>query len=198
MKLVTVQEMKDLEKAADAAGQSYDTMMELAGQAVAEWIQNKLDVRDKRALILVGPGNNGGDGLVAARYLAQVGAHVVVYYARSRAADDPNVIRLQGHDVGTLSAETDASRHTLRKALQTADVLVDALLGTGVDRPITGSLAETLTVARQVCQARRTAPKEPWGSLRPEARLPMASGVASSRGLLATTEVWPDGAVPER
>ena len=67
MKLVTVQEMQQLEKAADEAGHTYDTMMELAGRAVAELIQRHADVHDKRILILVGPGYNGGDGLVAAR-----------------------------------------------------------------------------------------------------------------------------------
>ena len=54
MKLVTVQEMQYLEKTADAAGHAYDTMMELAGRAVAELIQIELDVLDKHILILVG------------------------------------------------------------------------------------------------------------------------------------------------
>jgi len=155
MKLVTVQEMQRLEKAADEAGHTYDTMMELAGQAVAEWIQSRLDVRDKRILILVGPGNNGGDGLVAARYLAQAGAHVMIYLAKPRTSDDPNTVRLQDRDVGWFLSQDDAGNQALRHTLQTTDVLVDALLGTGVDRPITGVLADILRTAREVTQARR-------------------------------------------
>lgn len=158
MKLVTVQEMKHLEKAADQAGHSYDTMMELAGRAVAEWIQDRLDVRDKQIVVLVGPGNNGGDGLVAARYLSQAGARVVIYFAKPRPGDDRNTLRLKGYDVHWLSAQDDADGEALRQVLQTADVLIDALLGTGVDRPIEGPMADILRTARQVAQARRFDP----------------------------------------
>jgi NAD(P)H-hydrate epimerase len=159
MKLVTVQEMQHLEKAANAAGHTYDTMMERAGRAVAQVIQDELDVQETRVLVLVGPGNNGGDGLVAARYLAQAGAKVAVYLAKPRADDDPNVVRLETQAIDWLSAQSDADGQMLRERLQTTDVLVDALLGTGVDRPIQGSLAEILRAARQVVQARRTGRK---------------------------------------
>lgn len=160
MKLMTVQEMQRIEKAADAAGHTYDAMMELAGSRVAELIQSELNVLDKQVVILVGPGNNGGDGLVAGRYLAHAGAHVAIYVAKPRADDDPNTLRLKGEDVDWLSAEDDSDRQALRKALQKADVLVDALLGTGVDRPITGTLAEILEVTRKVCESRRAAEHE--------------------------------------
>ncbi|MCB0058949.1 MAG: hypothetical protein KDE45_18055, partial [Caldilineaceae bacterium] len=66
-KLVTVAEMQALEKAADAAGHSYATMMEMAGRAVAEFIlaQDELTAHQTNhlqpVLVLVGPGNNGGD-----------------------------------------------------------------------------------------------------------------------------------------
>lgn len=168
MKLVTVQEMKALEKAADKAGHSYDTMMELAGRAVAHAIESKLDVRAKRVLILVGPGNNGGDGLVAARYLSQAGAQVVIYLAKSRADDDPNLSRLQECDVEWVSPDQDTDRERVRQALQTADVLIDALLGTGVDRPIEGILADILQDAQQITRSRRSGRPEPLTYLSPQ------------------------------
>ncbi len=67
IKVFTVAEMVAAERAADAAGVSYDEMMETAGRRVAEAIIERMPVRDRRVLILVGPGNNGGDGLVAGK-----------------------------------------------------------------------------------------------------------------------------------
>ena len=156
MKLVSVQQMQHLERAADAAGHTYDTMMELAGRAVAQALQAEIDVLDKRVLVLVGPGNNGGDGLVVARYLAQAGARVTVYLAKPRPNDDPNVARLEGQEVDWLRVQDDTDHRALHKTLRAADLIVDALLGTGVDRPITGDLADILHAARQITETRRT------------------------------------------
>ncbi len=73
LKIFTVAEMVAAEKAADASGWSYDQMMETAGKRVAEAIIARYPVQEAAILVLVGPGNNGGDGLVAGRYLAQAG-----------------------------------------------------------------------------------------------------------------------------
>jgi hydroxyethylthiazole kinase-like uncharacterized protein yjeF len=163
MKLVTVQEMVELERAADAKGHSYDTMMERAGRAVAEAIQQCRDVEGEKVLILVGPGNNGSDGLVAARYLAQAGARVVCYLIKARSDDDLNVQRLQEHDVDWLHPEEDTNDVGLREALEGASVVIDALLGTGVDRPLEGKVKEILNLAREVVQDRcAPRPTGPW------------------------------------
>ena len=80
IKIFTVAEMMAAEKAADAAGHSYAQMMATAGRRVAEAILERYDVAGRQALILVGPGNNGGDGLVAGRHLAAVSyTHLDVY-----------------------------------------------------------------------------------------------------------------------
>ena len=84
IKVFTVAEMVAAEKASDAAGNSYDEMMEKAGRAVAEAIIQRRPVAGQTVTILVGPGNNGGDGLVAGRYLAQAGAEVNFYLYRER------------------------------------------------------------------------------------------------------------------
>ncbi|MYE05727.1 MAG: bifunctional ADP-dependent NAD(P)H-hydrate dehydratase/NAD(P)H-hydrate epimerase, partial [Chloroflexi bacterium] len=69
MKLLTSAEMRELEARAEAAGVSTDTLMENAGLAVAQEIWMQLgSLEDRRIAVLVGPGNNGGDGLVAARH----------------------------------------------------------------------------------------------------------------------------------
>ncbi|MGH2632510.1 MAG: NAD(P)H-hydrate epimerase, partial [Tepidiformaceae bacterium] len=88
MKLVTSAEMRALEAAAVEAGVSEQQLMEEAGLAVAQeaWmLLGSLDGR--RIVVLAGPGNNGGDGLVAARNLYDWGAEVRVYRTNSRPGD---------------------------------------------------------------------------------------------------------------
>jgi hydroxyethylthiazole kinase-like uncharacterized protein yjeF len=156
IKLVTVEEMKDLEQRANAAGHGYDAMMENAGRSVAEAIQERMQVRGKRVLVLVGPGNNGGDGLVAARYLSKAGAQIICYLWKSRPSDDPNLEAAREHNVHCLMGEDQSNSKMLSKALQNVDVIVDALLGTGVTRPIEGSLRELLDTVRDVVRERRS------------------------------------------
>jgi ADP-dependent NAD(P)H-hydrate dehydratase / NAD(P)H-hydrate epimerase len=142
MKIFTVSEMVAAEKAADAAGVSYDQMMESAGRGVAEAIRERYPLAGQAVLVLVGPGNNGGDGLVAGRYLAEAGAEVAFYLFNSRdAATDANFARVQALGLFTLLAEHDRGFRLLRHRLTVTNLLVDALLGTGVSRPIEGQLA---------------------------------------------------------
>ena len=74
MKLVTVAQMRDIEKEADANGLTYAEMMENAGRGLAE-IVNEIAFDDEweQVLGLVGPGNNGGDTLVALTHLVEEG-----------------------------------------------------------------------------------------------------------------------------
>lgn len=144
MKLFNVTQMIAAEKEADAHGQSYAAMMEQAGRGVAEAIMARYTVRDQRIMILVGPGNNGGDGLVAGRYLAQAGAKVVFYLYKPRGEDDPNFAQIQAMNLPVLLAEHDQRYRVLRLRLNGCDMLIDALLGTGVTRPIGGELGKLL------------------------------------------------------
>ncbi|MBP6017359.1 MAG: NAD(P)H-hydrate dehydratase [Candidatus Promineofilum sp.] len=145
IKVFTVAEMVAAEKAADAAGHSYADMMELAGARVAEAIIQRHELDGRQVLILVGPGNNGGDGLVAGRYLAQAGAIVAFYVFKPRdAQQDVNMARVEEMGLEVLLADHDQRYRVLRHRLRITDVVVDALLGTGVSRPITGSLASLM------------------------------------------------------
>ncbi len=66
-KILSVDEMRAVEEAADASGLTYAAMMENAGREVAAAIRERFpDLNGKRVAVLVGGGNNGGDGLVAA------------------------------------------------------------------------------------------------------------------------------------
>ena len=162
MKLVTVDQMRRIEAASDAQGHSYAAMMERAGRAVARVIQTRLDVRGQRILVLVGPGNNGGDGLVAARHLHDAGAKVGVFVLKPRDDADANTAALRERAVN-LTLWTDDS---LPEWLDSCAVIVDALLGTGTARPIKGvggmdTLERRAPGARWPMSSRRSARAPP-------------------------------------
>jgi hydroxyethylthiazole kinase-like uncharacterized protein yjeF len=158
MKLVTVDEMRKLEQSAEAAGVSTAQLMENAGLAVAQEAWMLLGtLEDRVILVLAGPGNNGGDGMVAARNLYDWGAEVRVYLTRPR-PDDPHAQELRERQIPLVCAADDSELATLAQWLGGAHLVVDALLGTGRARPIEGTLADILD---RLAAARRTpiAPK---------------------------------------
>ena len=103
-------------------------------------------------LILCGPGNNGGDGFVAARHLARHGARVIVVFvageARPRGLDSArNWDRLEGDErVTRMHAGTARDLSIIAQGIERAGVVVDALLGTGVR----GSLRDPVRAAVDV------------------------------------------------
>lgn len=158
MKIFSVAEMIAAEKAADTAGVTYAQLMETAGQSVAAAIIERYAVQHARVLVLVGPGNNGGDGLVCGRYLADAGADVAFYLSKPRDPQtDENMARIQQMGFFVVEAGFDQRFRVLRTRLAITDILVDALLGTGVTRPITGELAKLLQQVRVGLDERRAA-----------------------------------------
>lgn len=151
MKLVNVEEMRQIEQATDAEGQSYEAMMDKAGLWVAT-VARTFNYPDapQQVLLLIGPGNNGGDGLVAAHYLRQQDIAVTLYIWKRDPKGDRNLSRLKRRrrDVTILWSDNDADFEKLREAVRNADVVIDALLGTGVARPLSGRLAELLAVVK--------------------------------------------------
>ncbi|MEZ4662512.1 MAG: NAD(P)H-hydrate dehydratase [Caldilineaceae bacterium] len=164
-KLVTVTEMQQIERRADAAGHSYAAMMELAGRAVAESILHAPNLAETVArgpvLVLVGPGNNGGDGLVCTRHLHEHGVRTYAYLWRRATTPEEDYehhfARLTELGVPTAHADDDQSFAQLQSWLAEAALVVDALLGTGANRPISGQLAELLQQV-QAAQTERELP----------------------------------------
>jgi NAD(P)H-hydrate epimerase len=168
MKVVTVDQMQHIESGADAAGHSYAEMMEQAGRSVADVIEAKVGALDKRVLVLVGPGSNGGDGLVAARYLSEDGADVTCYLYRERDPTvDENFRLVLEAGVRAALAEEDDGWERLFRLVSQADILVDALLGTGTHLPLRDGLAEMLEVINRAVVERRKRPQEAAASLLP-------------------------------
>ncbi|MBI4336414.1 MAG: NAD(P)H-hydrate dehydratase [Chloroflexi bacterium] len=130
--------MRRLESQAVEAGTSTDTLMERAGLAVARKARERVAGRDHVAqvVVLVGPGNNGGDGLVTARHLADWGCHTAAYLCGARRAEDPKLELAARKGAHVIAATDDPGLSRLRTLLADADLVVDAVLGTGVTRPM--------------------------------------------------------------
>jgi len=202
MKIVSVDQMRQIERAADASGWSYATMMEHAGHAVATAIMERpQDLGTRQTLVLVGPGNNGGDGLVTARHLHDHGFPVALYCWKRNSEGDENYRLVHERGLHVLHAVDDPDLNKLRELLGDADVIVDALLGTGVTRPISGRLEELLTVVRQEVETRHcNTGGSTLTSLSPSASrssaLPFVIGVDCPSGLNCDTGHIDPAALP--
>ena len=145
LKIVTVDQMRRLEEASAAEGVSTDTLMENAGLAAARECREILDpVAGSRVLVLAGPGNNGGDGLVAARHLQRWGALVTAYLVVPRPQDDPKLDLALERGVGAVCASDDPNLNVLEGQLAGSKLVIDAVLGTGRARPLDGVVREVL------------------------------------------------------
>ena len=150
MKIVTPEEMASLEQDSASHGISTNDLMENAGLAIAQEVRKHLNgIAGRRILILVGPGNNGGDGLVSARHLTRWGATVNLYLTTNRPVDDPNLTRALFEGAQTFNANEDNDLKTLKSALHSSQLVVDAVLGTGRSRPISGLLSEIMRLVSE-------------------------------------------------
>jgi len=155
MRLVTVAEMQAAER---QSGVPVPQLMENAGLAVAQeaWLLLG-ELAQRRILVLCGPGNNGGDGLVAARHLGDWGADVTVLLLKPRPGDDANLQQLIQRQTPIINLTEDGAWEQLDEALAGAELVIDALLGTGRSREIQGDLAALLDRLRDA-RARRLPP----------------------------------------
>jgi hydroxyethylthiazole kinase-like uncharacterized protein yjeF len=143
MHVVTVAEMRELEARADREyGLTSHILMENAGKSAAEILANYMRRRHaiagREVLLLIGPGNNGGDGLVVARYLEEWGARVTLYYWKEK------LLVSNRRDVA--AAETAGE---LESAILRAEYVLDSLLGTGRSRPLPDDMRSLLARVRQ-------------------------------------------------
>ena len=138
--------MQALEDASERAGVSKDRLMENAGLACARYVREHLGgCAGRRVTVLVGPGNNGADGLVIARHLRRWGAEVYCYLVRGRPAVDPKMADALAADVTVASSDNDSDLHVLDALLSRSDLIVDAILGAGRYRPPEGVIAGVIT-----------------------------------------------------
>ena len=148
MHLLTAAEMRAVDQATVAAGTSVATLMERAGRGVADALEARLGrALAMRVLVLAGHGHNGGDGLVAARVLAERGAHVTVAVcadaSRLASATRDLLARLEGTAVRAVLTPDAASLDAVVAMHDRWDLVIDALLGTGAQGAPRGVIAHT-------------------------------------------------------
>ena len=147
MRVLSTQQMQRLEQGAEAGGVSTGTLMERAGLAVASWAWRAMSVGDD-VLVLVGSGNNGGDGLVAAHHLQRWGAQVQLYLCTAR---PPDALLARAVEAGAqvVDAKDDPDGSRLRESLKSTPLVVDAVLGTGRSRPLAEPLRSIFEALRE-------------------------------------------------
>jgi ADP-dependent NAD(P)H-hydrate dehydratase / NAD(P)H-hydrate epimerase len=143
MKIADSYHMRELDRMTiEDTGIPGEVLMENAGQAVFRTLSEEIeDLHHHRIVILCGPGNNGGDGFVTARYLANnaceptvilAGEHTGLRGACRIHADAAVNTGIRVHEIH------DTTLQVAQEWIHDADIIIDALFGTGVNRPLDG------------------------------------------------------------
>ncbi len=146
MQVSTVAEMRAMDRSAsEDYGIPAQLLMENAGLASFMAISRQMSVAGRSFLVLCGPGNNGGDGFVVARKLHAAKGHVRVLIL-GEPQRYQGAARLNYEIITRLGLEIKPQPETsdLRQALMDCDAVVDALLGTGLTREVSGSFREAI------------------------------------------------------
>lgn len=132
-RLLSVDQMREADRQAIAGGVTGLDLMEQAGAAVAAAAAARC-APGGRVLVLAGPGNNGGDGFVAARLLLDMGRQVAVALLGDRSASQGDAALAAARWTGDVIPLTGAK-------LDDADLIIDAIFGAGLARDVSGSLS---------------------------------------------------------
>ena len=170
--LLTPAEMGECDRLAIAGGVPGIALMEKAGRAVADAVARH--PLGTRVVVVAGPGNNGGDGFVAARILAERG-----YPVRLILLGD--IAKLKGDAAQAARGWTGTTEAPAPDALANAGVVVDAVFGAGLDRPVVGPAREMID-AMNACGAPIVAVDLPSG-------INGASGLVMGAAVNATESV---------
>jgi len=149
MKVVTSQQIREIDqKAIEEYGISALTLMENAGSRIFQNMKNIYpDLKLKEVVIFAGSGNNGGDGFVIARHLYNYGTKVKVFLLspfnkiKGEAKVNLNIINEMGIEL--IEVKTEELKK-IQEAIQNSDLIVDAILGTGLHGKVTGLKAEII------------------------------------------------------
>ncbi len=146
MKVTSVDQMRAMDSAASTRfGIDELLLMENAGLAACTLLDREAGIRGGSFVVVCGPGNNGGDGFVLARKILSSGGTPRVFILGDRESYQ-GAARKNLEILGRLPVETSTLRsiEDLRSAILHADAAVDALLGTGLKRTVTGLFAQAI------------------------------------------------------
>src|SRR4051812_20731039 len=164
IELLSTAEMAEADRLAIAGGVAGTVLMENAGRAVAEAAARHPP--GSRILVVAGPGNNGGDGFVAARILTERGYPVRLLLVGARE-------KLKGDAAAAAHRWSGPTELATPEAVAGGDVIIDALFGAGLDRAIEGAAAAVIAAMN--------------GARVPIIAVDLASGVNGSTGAVMGT-----------
>ena len=150
MFVVTTEEMREMDRLTiESFGIGGLVLMENAGRSVIRMLLAEVpDIRTRRVGVMAGKGNNGGDGFVIARYLAQNGAPVTVYLltSKEKVAGDAaiNLKLIEKMDISIIEIPDGTSFASHLPDLARHDLWVDAILGTGLQSDVRGFFADAI------------------------------------------------------
>lgn len=148
--IVSNNTMRAIDNNADACGVASSLRMEAAGVQLANAIQME---HPKKIIFFSGSGNNGGDGYVAARHLADVADVVVVSLGAKTPDARAALAALKDTSASVLTVESEfdlIEGSPIYEATQNADIIVDCLLGTGARKPLRGNYATLASLMNTV------------------------------------------------
>ena len=136
--MITSKQMKELERSAMHHGITASELMENAGKQFFQAVRGKFDLKGKNVVIFWGTGNNGGDGLVAARYFAEQSHTLVLFFGeKNKLSEDA----LEKYDlvkskvnIIQVKERVDLEKFHFQKHLDF--IFIDALLGMGINGPL--------------------------------------------------------------
>lgn len=169
MYIVNNQEMQAIDqRTIDQWEVPSQVLMESAGLAVVEALfRDEGHLAGRRVLVVAGPGNNGGDGLVVARHLYMRGAYVtvIVLNESGEKSKDHQANRaiLSHMPIQVFEFSRSQQLKTLKAALNHSDLVIDALFGTGLGRPLSDFYIEAIDAINAQSQIRRIAIDSPSG-----------------------------------
>jgi NAD(P)H-hydrate epimerase len=156
MRAVTGEEMAGMDRIAiEVLGIPGVVLMENAGRGATEVMWRYFpDMGGKRVAVLAGGGNNGGDGFVIARHLWQQRVNVVVYCLKKLGSYQgdarSNLEIIQKLDLVVEEVTESAGIKKLRRKLADADLIVDSILGTGLNAPVRGFYRKVIDLVNQL------------------------------------------------
>jgi len=142
MVLITQDDVRVFDVNSEALGVATSTLMENAGKGVAEAIRKNIDLKGKTVLVLIGSGNNGGDGLVAAAHLRKY-CKVKIYLVKDPKTD---ISKKQLKRVRNLIMTKVKDVNKLKPFIKKSDVIIDALLGVGLKGEVRSPYTKIITM----------------------------------------------------
>ena len=150
-KVVTAAEMQFIEQRWFDSGEiTLQGMMDRVGRAIADWVLADLgpDAGGKNVLALVGKGNNGGDALVASKYLLEAGVQTTAAVVLARAGDDPPMDQFVKAGGNVVELQSSAAVREMSNLCDKSDLILDGVVGFSISRRIEEPISSVFAEAK--------------------------------------------------